>query len=85
MAEMSEELKASMGKPSSFHTGSGGQPSAPAPEPEHNPEHVKSLVDSLKGLLGIGANKESVHNGKSVTDIVDEAARGAPTTPEYGE
>ncbi len=85
MAEMSEELKAAMGKPSTYHTGgpSSAAPASAAP----NPEHVSGLVDSLKGLLGIGQAKEARvgPQGKSVTQVVDDAVAGTKANPDTHE
>lgn len=59
----SEEMKASLGLPSDFHTAPTGTPSA-SPAPAVTPEHKlgATMVDHLKGLLGI-AGKEPVPNG----------------------
>ena len=61
MADQSE-LDASMGRPSSFKTGTTGvaaaaKPAAPAAEaPAHEPGVVDGFVSHLKQLLGIGGD-----------------------------
>jgi hypothetical protein len=84
--DMSEELKASMGKPSSFHTGdtnpvtppaAPATPAAPKSDADSFYEHVKSFFTKKQS--------EPTHGGKGINEIIDAAAKGAPTTPEYGE
>ena len=82
MADQSE-LDASMGRPSSFKTGTTGvaaaKPAAPA-EAAPNPAHVKGFVDSLKGLLGMGTDRGIVRS--NVDDAVNKAVAGVdPNKP----
>ena len=80
-APMSEELKHALGKPSTYH--SGPDPSdadrerAAAESPK--PEHVKSFLDGLKGMLGIG-HMEPVPNGG--LEALKQGVEKAPSTPE---
>jgi len=78
--EMSEELKHALGKPSTYHSGpdpsdADAQKAAAAPKPEH----VKSFLDGLKGMLGI-AGKEPVPNGG--LEALKQGLNKAPSTPE---
>ena len=85
--EMSEELKAAMGKPSTYHTGGPSAAAAPDESSTPDPKHVSGLVESLKGLLGIGKEKEARvgPQGKSVTDVVDDAVNGVKANPDTNE
>lgn len=51
---------------------------APAKEATPDPKHVKSLMDGLKGLLGMGGEHEVSEGGKPVSAAVDAAVKGAP-------
>jgi hypothetical protein len=76
--DMSEELKHALGKPSTYH--SGPDPSdAEAQKATPKPEHVKSFLDGLKGMLGIGG-MEPVPNGG--LDALNKGVENAPSTPE---
>lgn len=85
MADQSE-LDASMGRPSSFHTGSSGvappKPGADAPAAEHDPGVVSGFVDHLKKLLGIGGDQGT---RPGVESAVNKAVAGVdPNKPGDG-
>lgn len=82
------ELDKIMGKPSGFHT-SG--PSTPAASPEPTPEHKlgASMVDHLKGLLGI-SGKEIIGGTEgskpaTVGEAVNNAVAGVKANPDTNE
>ena len=63
------------------------QKSDPAPskdtgdKDEPAPEHVHGLIDSLKGLLGIGGPKEVDEGGKPVDSAVAATEKGVAEAP----
>lgn len=86
-------MDASMGRPSNFHTGSTGVPKAALPAEKStdpsptDPKHVKSLVDGLKGLLGIdhtpAMGEKNPANAASVQEALGRGiAEGTKAGPE---
>jgi hypothetical protein len=74
----SEELKHALGKPSTYHSGPDPSDAAKQAAPAA-PEHVRSFLDGLKGMLGI-AGKEPVPNGG--LEALKQGVAGAPKNPE---
>jgi hypothetical protein len=80
----SEELKASMGEKSTYHTG-GPTPAAPAPKPELTDEHKTALVEHLKTLLGVThtpvMGEANPANAESVAEAVNQGLSKVPKIP----
>jgi hypothetical protein len=74
--KMHEADSADYSHPSGDSQDKGSSPGAK--QPDHDPAHVNSLVEGLKGLLGISGQSDMVEGGKSVSKAVDDAVASAP-------
>ncbi len=81
---MSEEMKASMGLPSTFHTANTN----PVPEPAgYHPDKAMPLGEHLRNILGTAQDKPPQveprvgPEGKGVMQAVDEAVQGVKAAP----
>jgi len=74
--KMHETDAANYSRPSNDSQDKGSSPGET--QPDHDPAHVNSLVEGLKGLLGIKGQTDMVEGGKSVSKAVDEAVASAP-------
>lgn len=70
--ERSEEMKANLGLPSSFHTAATG--TAPAsPAPAHDITKPMGLVEHLKALVGMDSSQNANKEPRHVSDAVNAA------------